>query len=222
MSSAIALLLAFVAALPAWFAIALKVGIVVGLTGSLIEEIGKRFNRPLVAAFGQQVEAIAVDVPKVVSRVQAYDIPGLVRKVLVLFGKAPLALVLCLALSAPAAGCTNVKPAFTSVQVSQDVTLAYKAAGAALAIADTVNAAYMDSVSSPTQEQVDRSAAATAKLHAIQLELEALKSDFEHGRERLRTIAADLKDARSLLAIAGVSVPSSVDKALEEAARVLQ
>jgi hypothetical protein len=76
MEIVLAYFLAFVAALPVWLAIALKVGVVVGLDRVLIEEIGKRFNLPRVVAVGQQIEAVAVDVPKLVSRVQALDIPG--------------------------------------------------------------------------------------------------------------------------------------------------
>ena len=97
-------LYAFVVALPLWLAIALKVGVIVGLVGSLLEEIGKRFSLFRLIAVGQQIEAIAVDVPKFVSRIRGWDLPGIVDK---FRKKAPSALVLCLALAcAPAlSGC---------------------------------------------------------------------------------------------------------------------
>jgi hypothetical protein len=220
MSSALALFLAFVAALPAWLAIALKVGVVIGLIGSLVEEVGKRFNLPRLAAVGQQIEAVAVDVPKLVSRVQGWDLPGLAAK----FRKAPPALLLCigLAFAAPLNGCANLKPALSSAQVPQDIAIAFKAAGVALAIADTATAAYADSVKDPTQDQVDKVDAVVVKLQDVKSKLDSVQADLNHGRDRLRAALEDLNELRSLLALAGVKVPSSIAKALEEAGRVLQ
>lgn len=223
MSTVIAYLLAFVAALPVWLAIALKVGVIVGLIGSLLEEIGKRFNLPRLVAVGQQIEGFAVDVPKIVSRIQGWDIPGLARKALALFGKAPLAVLLCLSLAcAPSLpGCSVLKPA-AAAQVPQDVAIAFKAAGAALAIADTVLADYADSIQNPTQDQVDRVAAAVARLQAVKDKLDEVKANLDRGRDKLRSLLDDVKDAEAALSAAGVKVPSSIDRALDEGAEVLQ
>lgn len=39
-------------------------GVSVGLTGSLLESVGKALGKPGLAAFGQRLEAISADFPK--------------------------------------------------------------------------------------------------------------------------------------------------------------
>jgi len=215
---------AFLAALPFIFAAGLKAGIVFGLIGSLIEEIGKRFGLPRAVAVGQQIEAIAVDVPKIVTRIQDLDLPGLVLKVLSLFGKAKLPLVLlCLGLagSASLTGCAALKPAVSAASVPQDVALAYKAAGVALAVADTVTAAYIDSLAAPTDKQLADAEAVVDVLQSIKDKLDSAKADLANGREKLRAAVDDLQKAQALLSALGVKVPAAFSNALGDLKGVL-
>lgn len=50
--------------------IALKCGLVIGGTGSLLEAIGNWRNLPKLIAIGQKLEAIGADIPKLVGKVQ--------------------------------------------------------------------------------------------------------------------------------------------------------
>lgn len=211
-------LLAFVAALPVWLAIALKVGVLVGLFGSLLEEIGKRFGLLRLVAVGQQIEAIAVDVPKFVEKIRGWDLPGLAAK----FRKTPTVLLMCLALAgvAPQAGCMQVKPALTSVP--QSIAVGFKAAGAALAIADLVTASYMDTFESPTRAEVDAAEAVVVKLSTIKVTLDSIRADSSNARDALRGVLADLRVACDMLTRAGAKVPSSIARALDEAEGVLK
>lgn len=204
-------ILAFVAALPVLFALGLKAAVAVGLIGSLIEEIGKRFNLPKIAAFGDTLEAISVDAPKLVEKLKAVDW----NKLASLLNRTKLPLVLlCIGLAGSAAACTPVKPALTSAQVTRG---AYKAAGAALAIADETLSAYMDTFETPTQAEVAEAEAILDKLKAVKVALDSAPS-----REALLAIVNDLRAARAALAHAGAKVPSSISSALDEAAEALK
>jgi hypothetical protein len=197
--------LAFVAALPVLFVLGLKAAVVVGLIGSLIEEIGKRFNLPKLAAFGDTLEAISVDAPKVIEKLKSIDWNKLVS----ILNRTKLPIVLlCIGISGSASACTNVKPALTSAQVS---TAAFKAAGAALAIADATLAAYMDTFESPTQAEVEEAEAILDKLKAVKAKLDAAQD--------LRGIVEDLRAAGAALSKAGAKVPSSLARALDEASK---
>jgi hypothetical protein len=203
---------AFLAALPVLFVLGLKAGVAVGALGTLIEAVGKWLKRPRLAAFGDTLEAIAVDIPKVIGKLQG------------LLGKAPAALVLCLGLAcAPGlSGCTNVKPALTSAQVPKAVAFGLEAASVALNVADTITAAYLDSLKAPTDKQLADAAAVVATLQDVKDALDLVRADMAHGRERLREALGKLESATRSLDALGVKVPPAIASALAELSEVVK
>lgn len=67
------------AQLATWLAIAiplfLKLGLLIGALGSLIEAIGVQFNKKALVSIGQKLEAIAVDIPKLIGKLPQFPDP---------------------------------------------------------------------------------------------------------------------------------------------------
>jgi hypothetical protein len=49
-----------------------------------------------------------------------------------------------------------------------------------------------------------------------------VQADLGSGRDKLRAVLSELRDAEKLFALAGVRVPSALDRALDETGKVLQ
>lgn len=103
---------AFLVALPAIFLLALKAGLAIGATGTMLEVLGDfmtRFPRLArfgagLAAVGRKLEAVGSDVPKFVEGGQA-----LLAKLGKVFGMAMMFALLCV-LQVQLSGCAGWKP----------------------------------------------------------------------------------------------------------------
>jgi len=110
----------------------------------------------------------------------------------------------------------------SAADVPHDVAIAYAAANAALEVADSAEAAYLDSLSSPTQDQIDSATAIVDKLKQARATLIKVHDDLKNGREKLVDALSDLRSAVELASALGVKVPPRVDQALTSATEALR
>jgi len=75
---------AFLAYVGPLLLIALKVGVVIGGTGSVLEAIGKWRAWPKLVAVGQKLEAIGADIPKLVGKIENLLPPAAVAGLMLL------------------------------------------------------------------------------------------------------------------------------------------
>jgi hypothetical protein len=130
-----------------------------------------------------------------------------------------MVLLLAIGLAFHTSACS---PAHSAADVPHDVAIAYAAANAALEVADSAETAYLDSLASPTQDQIDHAAAVVEKLKQARAALIAVHDNFADGRAKLRQALSDLQGAVALAEALGVKVPDKVGKALAAAAEAIK
>jgi hypothetical protein len=115
----------------------------------------------------------------------------------------------------------GLKPASVG-QVPKDVALAYAGATTALELADVAETAYLDSLASPTAQQLQVAQTIVDALSSARADLVAVHDNFELGRDKLRAALGKLRAVVSSSQTLGLKLPSSAIAALGAAQQALQ
>ncbi len=137
-------------------------------------------------------------------------------------------LLLCFVLfvfpSTAIVACAPMEPrgSIAHPQVDQRVALAFAGAATALALADSAEAAWLDSLPQPTDAQLAQSSARVAKLAAVRDVLERIRQHLDGDVSS--DLAQAIDDLKGLVASAqklGVKIPSEAFTALNAVPAVL-
>lgn len=115
----------------------------------------------------------------------------------------------------------GLKPA-AAAQVPKDVALAYAGAVTALEVADVAETAYLDSLATPTTQQLQVAQTIVDALQNARTDLVAVHNNLELGRDKLKSAIDQLRSAVSSAQTLGLKLPSSAIAALDAAQKALQ